>query len=57
MADLVELKSIVRSFGGLRALKGVDFALRAGEVQALIGENGAGKVDTDAGPGRRDHAR
>ncbi len=43
MADLVELKSIVRSFGGLRALKGVDFALQAGEVQALIGENGAGK--------------
>ena len=43
MADLVELKSIVRSFGGLRALKGVDFALRPGEVQALIGENGAGK--------------
>ena len=32
MADLVELKSIVRSFGGLRALKGVDFAVRAGEV-------------------------
>ena len=43
MAELVELRSIVRSFGGLKALKGVDFALRPGEVQALIGENGAGK--------------
>jgi len=32
------------NFGGLQALKGVDFELREGEVKALIGPNGAGKT-------------
>jgi len=43
MPTLVELKGITKAFGGVRALKGVDFALEAGQVHALIGENGAGK--------------
>ena len=43
MPILVELKGITRSFGGVRALKGIDFAVEAGEVHALVGENGAGK--------------
>ena len=42
MPDL-EAKGIAKSFGGVRALDGVDFAADAGEVHALLGENGAGK--------------
>jgi ribose transport system ATP-binding protein len=40
---LLELKQITKSFGPVRALRGVDLSVLPGEVHALIGENGAGK--------------
>lgn len=39
----LELRNINKSFGGVRALKNVDFAAHAGEVMGLVGDNGAGK--------------
>jgi ribose transport system ATP-binding protein len=43
MTELARLTAIAKSFGGVHALRGVDFDVQSGEVHALIGENGAGK--------------
>lgn len=40
---ILKLRGIVKRFGGVTALKGVDFEARRGEVMALVGDNGAGK--------------
>lgn len=40
---LLEMRGIVKRFGAVTALGGVDFCVRRGEVMALLGDNGAGK--------------
>ncbi len=40
---LLEAAGVEKAFGATRALKGLDFRLKAGEIHALIGGNGAGK--------------
>ncbi len=39
----LQLRGIKKSFGGVQALKNVDFEVHAGEVVGLVGDNGAGK--------------
>jgi branched-chain amino acid transport system ATP-binding protein len=43
---LLEVKGLQVSYGGIRAVKGVDLEVRAGELVCLIGANGAGKTST-----------
>lgn len=42
-APLVELCDITKSFGNVRALRGVSLALHPGEITAIVGDNGSGK--------------
>jgi branched-chain amino acid transport system ATP-binding protein len=44
MQPVLELKGLSKSFGGLRAVRGVDLAVLPGDRKAVIGPNGAGKT-------------
>src|SRR5690606_205619 len=37
------MRGVEKTFGAVRALRGVDLEVRAGEVHCLLGQNGAGK--------------
>jgi len=41
---ILEVQGLTRHFGGIKALDGVDFALRRGELVGIIGPNGSGKT-------------
>jgi branched-chain amino acid transport system ATP-binding protein len=44
MADLLEVRNVSLSFGGINALQDVDVAIAEGETLAIIGPNGSGKT-------------
>ena len=43
MSNILSVKGIKKSFGGVHALKGVDLTIKKGEIHCLAGENGCGK--------------
>ena len=43
---LLKVSGLKVAYGGIQAVKGVDFEVRAGELVTLIGSNGAGKTTT-----------
>lgn len=46
MSELLRVQGLVKSFGGIQAVKGLDFAIEEGRCVALLGPNGAGKTTT-----------
>ncbi|HEY3420692.1 MAG TPA: ABC transporter ATP-binding protein [Methanomassiliicoccales archaeon] len=42
----IEVKDLVKSYGGINAVKGISFNVNEGEIFGLIGPNGAGKTTT-----------
>lgn len=45
-APILELQGLTMRFGGLKAVDGLSFSVRAGSIHGLIGPNGAGKTTT-----------
>lgn len=46
MNNVLEIKNLVVSYGGIEAVKGIDMEVPEGEIVTLIGANGAGKSTT-----------
>ncbi|HPT84238.1 MAG TPA: ATP-binding cassette domain-containing protein, partial [Limnochordia bacterium] len=44
--NMLEVENLVVHYGGIRALKGISFQVRQGEIFTLLGSNGAGKTTT-----------
>lgn len=43
MADILQVRGLSKSFGGLKAIDNIDFDVEDGEIRGLIGPNGSGK--------------
>ena len=45
--EILQLSNISKTFPGVRALSGISFGLKPGEIHCICGENGAGKINFD----------
>jgi ABC-2 type transport system ATP-binding protein len=46
MAEVIRVHQLTKSYGDVRAVQGIDFNVRSGEIFAMLGPNGAGKSTT-----------
>jgi len=46
MKKVIEIDGLTKSYGSVKAVKGISFSVREGELFAFLGENGAGKSTT-----------
>ena len=46
MSNILEIKNLTVSYGGIEAVKGIDMTVPEGQIVTLIGANGAGKSTT-----------
>lgn len=46
MSDIIKVSGLTKSFGDIKALRGLDFCVKEGELFAFLGVNGAGKSTT-----------
>ncbi|MCI4319635.1 MAG: ABC transporter ATP-binding protein [Thermoplasmata archaeon] len=46
MSDTIEVSKLVKTYGAVTAVNGIDFTVRQGDVFAFLGPNGAGKTTT-----------
>ena len=46
MRNILEIKNLVVTYGGIEAVKGIDLKVEEGKIVTLIGSNGAGKSTT-----------
>lgn len=42
--EIIRVEQVSKRFGGVNALSDVSLSIDRGEIHALVGENGAGKV-------------
>ena len=46
MAPAIELRAVVKDYGRVRALRGIDLTIDAAQIFGFLGPNGAGKTTT-----------